>query len=226
MPIRPQIWRCDCLTEGMSQKLEVELIAQGKCGDRNALSELFSRHYQSSLRVARRILPTDESQDAVQTAYLAAFQHFDSFRGDASFKTWITRIVVNCCLGQLREPARRVSWVRLEDLTGAPGSDVLTSSGPSPERAAWLVEMASACTDAISGLPKQLGEVLRLHSISGLSIHQAATTLGLTVPAAKTRLFRARAVMRLRLRSIRPDPPTPAQPSATGRPFRAPGVAR
>jgi RNA polymerase sigma-70 factor, ECF subfamily len=181
----------------MPQKPAVELIGRGKLGDQTAISELFGRHYPSLLRVARRILSWDESLDAVQTAYFAAFQHLDSFRGDASFKTWITRIVVNCCLGRLREPGRRISCVRLEGLRGGLEPHILASPGPSPERTTWLLEITSACNGAISKLPKHLREVLRLHSVSGLSIQEAARKLGLTVPATKTRLFRARAGLRL-----------------------------
>jgi RNA polymerase sigma-70 factor, ECF subfamily len=210
----------------MLQKPEVELIAQGKCGDRSAISELFSRHYPSSLRVARRILPWDESQDAVQAAYCAAFQHFDSFRGDASFKTWINRIVVNCCLGQLRAPERRISWVLHGDFQDGSGLDVLASSGPSPEQATWLAEIASACADAISKLPQHLSEVWKLHSLSGVSIQEAATTLGLTLPTAKMRLFRARAKMRLHLRPIRRHPLTPVRSSTAVRSSRTPGYSK
>jgi len=102
----------------VQQRIESELIADGRNGDRQALSELFERHYRSSVRAARRILHSDEEAlDAVQSAYLAAFQHFGSFRGEASFNTWITRIVKNQCLMYLRRPERRV-WAKLEEEGG------------------------------------------------------------------------------------------------------------
>ena len=75
---------------------ESELIAGAHSGDTEAMAELFRRHYSRSVGVARRILPVQEDcLDAVQSAYLSAFQNFQSFRSEASFKTWITRIVVN-----------------------------------------------------------------------------------------------------------------------------------
>ena len=65
----------------------------------DAINKLFAEHYKASLRTAYRILRSKEdSEDVVQTAYCAAFRHFHRFRGESSFKTWITRIVVNCCL--------------------------------------------------------------------------------------------------------------------------------
>jgi RNA polymerase sigma-70 factor (ECF subfamily) len=96
----------------MSELTDGELIELGRRGDVAAVGELFERHYEISLRVARRILRCEaESQDAVQAAYCAAFEHLDTFRGDSSFRTWITRIVVNRCLMAMRHPwrQRRVS---------------------------------------------------------------------------------------------------------------------
>jgi RNA polymerase sigma-70 factor (ECF subfamily) len=186
----------------MQEKTELELIADGREGDEAAIAELFRRHYASSLRLARTILRCeDESQDAVQVAYFSAFRHLDRFRGDASFKTWITRIVVNSCLIRLREPRRQFTWVHLEDL-GERGSDMLTSPAPTPEKSTWCSEITSAFSDAVSRLPKQLREVYTLYSVSGLSILEVATALGLTVSAAKARLFRARAGLRWRLQPV------------------------
>src|SRR5580704_4795411 len=103
----------------MREKREPDLIAAAKLGDGAAIAELFERHYPSSLGVARRILRSEEeSQDAVQSAYLSAFRHLRSFRGDAAFKTWITRIVTNHCLMRLRQPWRRVTRINLEALVG------------------------------------------------------------------------------------------------------------
>ena len=86
---------------------EPELIGDARNGDLDAMAELFRRHYPYSIAVARRILPAQEEfLDAVQSAYLSAFRKFQSFRGDASFKTWITRIVLNQCLMRLRDPRR------------------------------------------------------------------------------------------------------------------------
>jgi RNA polymerase sigma factor (sigma-70 family) len=84
--------------------------------EREAINELFAQHYRASLRIAFRILRSNEdANDAVQNAYCEAFRHFDNFRGESSFKTWITRIVVNCCSMHLRERRRRPQ-VPLDDV--------------------------------------------------------------------------------------------------------------
>jgi RNA polymerase sigma-70 factor (ECF subfamily) len=203
----------------MAERCEPELIAAGKRGDSAAISELFERHYPSSLRAARRILRSEEeSQDAVQSAYLSAFRHLNSFRGDAAFKTWITRIVTNHCLMRLRQPWLRIHRIGLDDLAADGASSWLASQGPTPEASASRREVAVALAEAAARLPKPLQEVFQLHSVSGLSLAQVAAAMGLTLPAAKSRLFRAHARMRERLQPVwsnvrgaaaRPDNPNP-----------------
>ncbi len=197
-----QVWRTDCQVPVMTERPELELIAHGRDGNEQAIEELFNRHYASSLRLARTILRCeDESQDAVQVAYFSAFRHLDNFRGEACFKTWITRIVVNSCLIRLREPRRHVNWVHLEDI-GERGADILAAPGPTPEKSAWCQEINSAYSEAVAKLPKHLREVYTLYSASGLSVIEVAAKLGLTVSATKARIFRARAGVRTRLRPI------------------------
>jgi RNA polymerase sigma-70 factor (ECF subfamily) len=182
----------------MEQKSEVELIASGQNGDTEAIAELFRRHYPSSLNVARNILRQgDESQDAVQVAYLLAFRHLARFRGDACFKTWITRIVVNCCLLELRKAKHRVTAG-----THPPVTDRMASDAPTPEKATWCREIASAFSDAVRRLPRHLREAYTLHAVSGLSLKEVAAKLGVTESAAKTRLFRARAGIRSHLKPV------------------------
>jgi RNA polymerase sigma-70 factor (ECF subfamily) len=149
--------------------------------------------------VARRILPVQEEfMDAVQSAYLAAYRNFKSFRGDASFKTWITRIVLNQCLMRLREPRGR-RFTRSLDLLGRDGAPPsIAVESRTPEDLALRAEIESAVAEAVSKLPKALGDVFT-RSLSGLSIRDTAEALGLTVPATKTRLFRARSQLRQEL---------------------------
>jgi RNA polymerase sigma-70 factor (ECF subfamily) len=187
----------------MSRKPEQDLITACKRGNQEAIGELFERYYPSSLRVARGILRSEaESQDAVQAAYLSAFRHLHRFREDSAFKTWITRIVVNCCLMQLRERSYRVRWVHLKDIEQTAGAFVLKSPTPSPEQTASSRELASAHNRALAKLPLRWREVYLLRDVSGLSLREAAKELGVTVAAAKTRLFRARARMRCLLRPV------------------------
>ena len=181
---------------------EDTLIAQSKQGDQHAIAELVGRYYPASLRFARGFLRhTEDAQDAVQMAYFVAFRRLETFRGEASFKTWISRIVVNCCLLQMREARRKVTWVRLEDCHGKQGPDLLPSREPTPEKTTWCREISSAFSAAVARLPIHLREAYTLFEISDLSLEEVALTLGLSVSATKTRVFRARAGIR---RSLQP----------------------
>jgi RNA polymerase sigma-70 factor (ECF subfamily) len=187
----------------MHEKREPELIAGCKRGNKAAGTELLGRHYASSLRLARGMLRSEEeSQDAVQSAYFSALRHMRNFRGDATFKTWITRIVMNECLVRLRERRRRRDWVCLDDMGQSTAMNVLASAAPTPEKLTLCQEIASALSDAASILPKPLRDVFALCVFSGLSIGETAAALGLTVGATKTRLFRAHARMRSHLQPV------------------------
>jgi RNA polymerase sigma-70 factor (ECF subfamily) len=187
----------------MHDKPDLELIAHSRQGDQAAIAELFGRHYQSCLRLARGILRSeDESQDAVQSAFVSAFQHFYAFRGESSFRTWISRIVINRCMMQRRTPWRRASWIYLDEMPAGRGADSLACDAPTPEKFAYSREIHSALAGAVSCLPRDLREAFALHCLSGLSVKEVAEILGLTLAAAKTRVFRARAKVRVHLQPV------------------------
>jgi RNA polymerase sigma-70 factor (ECF subfamily) len=164
-----------------------------------AIDELFAQHYKASLRTAYTILRSrEDSEDAVQTAYCIAFRAFHNFRGESSFKTWITRIVVNCCLMQLRERRARPQ-VALDDIQPALASDAAT-----PEALCYLAELKAAHTTAASRLPKVLQDVYAESVISGIAFPSVVHHLGLTPAAAKSRLFRARTKVAYSLQSVIP----------------------
>ena len=187
-------------TNALNETPEPQLVGEARNGNRDAIAELFRRHYTHSIAVARRILPAQEEfLDAVQSAYLCAFRNFQSFRGDASFKTWITRIVVNQCLMRLREPRRHRLTLSVDFLGRDGAPPTLAVDSRTPENLALRAEIESAVADAVSKLPKGLSDVFTRCSVSGLSIRDTAEALGLTVPATKTRLFRARSQLRQEL---------------------------
>ncbi len=185
------------------RKTELELIADGKRGDNSALTELFDRHYPQCLRLARRILHSqEESEDAVQSAYFSAFRHFQSFRGEAAFQTWMTRLVINHCRMVLRKPARRMNWISLNEGDPDVRSIQLAAATPTPEKSFLYKEIGSALADAIAALPESLRDIFMLCAVSEFTVREAAAVLGLTRAAAKTRLYRARRGMRARLKSL------------------------
>ncbi len=188
--------------DSMLENSEVELVARARTGDKEAIGELFRRQYSSSIAIARRLLGEEDSLDAVQSAYLSAFRKFASYRGDSSFKTWLTRIVINQCLLHLRNPAHHAPMARWHDPESSEGLRILVDRRLDPEELATCAEIRKAVIVALSALPKRYSDVLNLYNIAGLSIRDTAAKLGITVATAKTRLHRARSRMRSALRFV------------------------
>jgi RNA polymerase sigma-70 factor, ECF subfamily len=187
----------------MHNKTELQLITDSRTGDVDAIAELFQRHYASSLGVARRILQArDESQDTVQSAYLAAFRNFSSFRGESSFKTWITKIVINQCVMHLRRSSRQRRWVSLDYSFAGLVPEIAVDQAPTPEDLVRSAEIHQKVVDTAGRLPRPLRDAFLLSAIAGLSAAETAQALGLTVSATKTRIFRARSFMRSQLRDL------------------------
>ena len=154
-------------TNNRCEEAEPDLISEARNGDERAMAELFRRHYPHSIAVARRMLPAQEEfLDAVQSAYLSAFQKFPSFRAEASFKTWITRIVLNQCIMRLREPHRRRITLSLDEPVPGGTLPIIAMDSRTPEDLALRAEIESAVADAVANLPTALHDVFtRCHCI-------------------------------------------------------------
>jgi RNA polymerase sigma-70 factor (ECF subfamily) len=162
-----------------------------------SLDELLKRHYSSSLRVAKSILREEnEAADAVQAAYGNALKHLSAFREESSFGTWIRRIVVNQCLMRLRQ-LRRTPTVSIDDIPYEPSVPVFASSRlPGPDEVFEQRETAAAIQRALGTLPDTLRKAWTLHELEGLNMRDLSNALGISVAAAKSRLFRARLELR------------------------------
>src|SRR5580692_10718881 len=158
-------------TNSLNETPEPQLVGDARNGNRDAIAELFRRHYPYSIAVARRILPAQEEfLDAVQSAYLSAFRNFQSFRGDASFKTWITRIVLNQCIVRLREPYRRQITLSLDEPVPGGTLPIIAVDSRTPEDLTLRAEIESVVADAVAKLPAALRDVFTRCNVFGLPI--------------------------------------------------------
>jgi RNA polymerase sigma-70 factor (ECF subfamily) len=162
-----------------------------------ALYEVIMRRYNQRLyRVARSILRNDEdAEDVMQAAYVSAYQHLNQFAGEAKFSTWLTKIAVYEALGRLRRQGRT------ENLDSVLDSDRhvmarMTSDTPDPERQAYDHELRVVLEGAIDSLPEIYRMVFVLRSVEGLSVAETAGCLDIGEEAVKTRLHRARSLLR------------------------------
>lgn len=177
------------------------LIFQAQNGDHSAFTQLLDRHYNSCLKLATSILrDRHDAEDEVQNACWKAYEHIGQFQRDAKFGTWLTRIVVNQCLMKLRKQ-RRQKLVYLEDTVGKDARvPDLPSGRSSPEEELAKLEIARVLAREISRIPPLLRKVFLLRDVQELPMQDVADELGVSIAAAKSRLLRARAELRDRLR--------------------------
>ena len=181
---------------------ELALVQAAKKGDLDAFSELVNRYDRNIFRIAQHITHNEEdAQDVVQEAFLKAYQNLDQFQGNSKFYTWLVRIAVNEALMKLRR--------RRTDRTVSIDEDVETEEGtmprevadwsPNPEQLYGQSELSDILKKTIQGLPPGFRTVFVLRDVEGLSTEETAEMLGLSIPAVKSRLLRARLQLRERL---------------------------
>jgi len=173
------------------------LLAQG--GDTRAFTELIQRHFATCLKRARQMLrnPSD-AEDEVQNAFTKAFQSLQRFRFEGPFAAWLCRIVQNQCLMLMREH-RQAGFVYVDATTDSKARLELIDQVPDQEDVIGSSQVDKLLRREISRVPPLMRNVMRLRDIEGLPMPEVAARLGLSVPAAKSRLMRARREMRTRL---------------------------
>jgi len=179
---------------------DVELVRLARERDSGAFRVIMRRHNRRLYRVARAVTGDDaEAEDVVQEAYFRAFANLGNFRGDSSLATWLTRIALNEALGRLR---RQRSTVELPMLDAESQDDThvipfpLMASNCDPERAVAQREIRILMERAIDALPEVFRIVFVMREIEDLSIEETAGFLNLPQATVKTRLHRARRLLR------------------------------
>lgn len=179
---------------------ETELVSAARDGSEAAVRELIRRLNPRLFRVARGIVATDaEAEDVVQETYLAAFAKLDSFREEARFTTWITRIAINTAKMQRRRNRPNEAY---DTVTEDDTSQILAFPGQGGEPVETTIARAQIRTiveKAVAGLPPELRLVFILRETEGLSTAEVAKALQINPITVKTRLFRARTRLRTAL---------------------------
>lgn len=165
-------------------------------GDAEAFRVIMQRNNRPLFRIARSILRDDaEAEDVVQEAYVRAYAGLQHFRAESSISTWLTRIVLNEALARLKSRKRTVECSADETMAQIirfPGTD----PSPDPEMYAAQRQIRRVLESAIDGLPGPFRLAFVLREIEGLSLEEIACQLSIPVPTVKTRLFRARRLLR------------------------------
>jgi RNA polymerase sigma-70 factor, ECF subfamily len=185
--------------EGLSDEELVEIARQGS---ENAIRLLVKRNNRRLFRVARAVVRDDaEAEDIVQETYVSAFTKLDSFRGNSRFSTWLTRIALNEALGRARKrrPATELSELDVADSANGGSVIMFPTSLKPPGADAELArkQVPDLLEKAVDELPGPFRLVFILRDIEDMSTKDTASQLSLKPETVKTRLHRARRLMRL-----------------------------
>lgn len=177
------------------------LVARAKSGHDDAFGELYKRHQHQAYCTALRILRNhQDAEDAVQRAFQRAMVNLPRFRGDSSFSTWVTRIVINDALMALRQRRTREPFQEISvDVSPDEGGVQIADGSPTQLEVVCENERHATLRQAIGELRESLQVVMLHGELQGLTSAETARRLGMTVAAVKTRTFHARRLLRKRL---------------------------
>lgn len=179
---------------------DLDLVHASKNGDVAAFEQLVKRYDRKLFRIAQHVTHNrEDAEDAVQEAFLKAFQHLNEFREDSKFSTWLIRITLNQSLMKLRKQRRAIREVFLEENIQMHGEKLpmeVIDWAPDPEQLYRTSELRDILIKALRELRPILRTVFVLRDIEGLSIAQTAEVLHLSQTAVKARLWRGRLQLR------------------------------
>jgi RNA polymerase sigma-70 factor (ECF subfamily) len=192
------------IKRALNEMSEELLISAAKSGDAIAFVELSKRHSNKILHRAYRIVKNwQDAEDVLQESLMRAFLHLKNFEERSSFSSWLTRIAINFALMSLRKKRghSEISMEVIHDDQGIPYSWEPKDPAESPEGHYSRREREDLLERAIRSLPPTLRQVVQMKLIDGRSGEEVAQTLGISVPAAKSRLARAKTALRVSLTS-------------------------
>ncbi|BDC51803.1 RNA polymerase sigma factor [Bryobacterales bacterium F-183] len=182
-----------------------QLVTRSQGGDQAAFEELVRRHENTCIKLAVSILrDAAEAEDEVQNSLWKAYSRIHQFQQDSKFSTWLSRIVVNQCLMRLRK-AKRARLLHLDEPWNSESASTLNGlelpdQDPNPEHDLAGREIKEVLHKEVSRIPPALRKVLELRDVQELPMPEVASRLGISAPAAKSRLLRARQELRNRMR--------------------------
>ncbi len=180
------------------------LIERSKRGDGEAFSQLVRRHEERIFLLAQKVCASapSEAEDVSQETFVTAYKKLDQFRSASALGTWLHRIAANLCWMRLRKK-KQIATVPIVDKPAenqaGVSADNLSDKNDDPARAARKKELQHAVTHALEELPVEQRMVVFMKDIQDMTNEDIARELDLSLPAVKSRLHRAREILRDRL---------------------------
>jgi RNA polymerase sigma-70 factor (ECF subfamily) len=178
-----------------------ELIRLTLEGQTECFTELMDRHLGAiRRRIGFMLRGNGGDDDVAQEVVLKAWRFLSAFRGESSFRAWLTRVAIN----EVRQFERRRRASRFEELSDF---DVLATRDESPYEYFARIQRAKAVREVVNSLPVTYREVVMLRELDELSLHEIADRLRCTIPTVKSRLFRGRKMLHAGVRKSRAATP-------------------
>jgi len=186
----------------VSSPTDLALVEAARGGDASALDALIERHQSRVFRFATRMCRnTEDARDVLQETLLSMARSVGRFRGESSVSTWLFAIARSFCIKSRRRRAGAPAEILSLEAEGRAATSAIPDDAPGPDRVLERQEIASTVGAALHSLDPRHREVLLLRDVEELTAPEVAEVLGLSVEAVKSRLHRARAALRERLRA-------------------------
>jgi RNA polymerase sigma-70 factor, ECF subfamily len=192
-----------------NREIDHELVLLAQRGDKRAFGMLVDKYQRKLARLLSRMIRDQaEIEDVVQESFIKAYRALPNFRGDSAFYTWLYRIGINTAKNYLVSMGRRPTVstdIEIEDAENFDsGSELRTME--TPESALMTKEIAQTVNDTVASLPEELRTAITLRELEGLSYEEIATIMQCPIGTVRSRIFRARETIALKLRPLLDTP--------------------
>jgi RNA polymerase sigma-70 factor (ECF subfamily) len=192
-----------------NREIDHELVLRAQRGDKRAFGLLVDKYQRKLARLLSRMIRDQaEIEDVVQESFIKAYRALPNFRGDSAFYTWLYRIGINTAKNYLVSMGRRPTVstdIEIEDAENFDSGDELRTT-ETPESSMMTKQIAQTVNDTVEGLPEELKTAITLREIEGLSYEEIATIMGCPIGTVRSRIFRARETISLKLRPLLDTP--------------------
>jgi RNA polymerase sigma-70 factor (ECF subfamily) len=192
-----------------NREIDHELVLRAQRGDKRAFGLLVDKYQRKLARLlSRMIRDQSEIEDVVQESFIKAYRALPNFRGDSAFYTWLYRIGINTAKNYLVSVGRRPTVstdIEIEDAENFDSGDELRTT-ETPESTMMTKQIAQTVNDTVESLPEELRTAITLREIEGLSYEEIATIMACPIGTVRSRIFRARETIALKLRPLLDTP--------------------
>lgn len=192
-----------------TREIDHELVLRAQRGDKRAFGLLVDKYQRKLGRLlSRMIRDQSEIEDVVQESFIKAYRALPNFRGDSAFYTWLYRIGINTAKNYLVSLSRRPTAntdIEIEDAENFEGGDELRTL-ETPETSMMTKQIAQTVNDTVASLPEDLRTAITLREIEGLSYEEIATVMNCPIGTVRSRIFRARETIALKLKPLLDTP--------------------